>query len=244
MFGKTALTHGNTATEAADGEAVSPRQSGAEMPREPDEGLDGTERPETWKSLVARIQQGERLALEELYSVFSRGIRFYLCRQLGPQELDDKVHDTFLIVVQAIQRGELRDPERLMGFVRTIVRRQVAAYIDDLVQSRREEASDEAGVSVPDSRRNPEERVAFGEKIELMKSILRGLGDRDRDILTRFYLYEHTQERICEELDLSDTQFRLLKSRAKARFGALGRRKLQRSNLAHLFLRASARGGH
>jgi len=53
--------------------------------------------------------------MEELYRVFSRGIRFYLCRQLGPQELDDKVHDTFLIVVQAICRGELRDPDRLMG---------------------------------------------------------------------------------------------------------------------------------
>jgi hypothetical protein len=26
----------------------------------------------------------------ELYRRFSRGIRFYLCRQLGAQELDDK----------------------------------------------------------------------------------------------------------------------------------------------------------
>jgi len=35
---------------------------------------------------------------KDLYSLFARGIRFYLCRQLGPQELDDKVHDAFLIV--------------------------------------------------------------------------------------------------------------------------------------------------
>ncbi len=28
-------------------------------------------------------------------------------------------YDTFVVVVQAIQRGELREPERLMGFVRT-----------------------------------------------------------------------------------------------------------------------------
>jgi len=27
-------------------------------------------------------------------------VRYYLCRHLGPQDLDDKVHDTFLIVVQ------------------------------------------------------------------------------------------------------------------------------------------------
>ena len=64
------------------------------------------------------------LGLEELYRIFSRGVRYYLHRQLGPQEIDDKVHDTFLIVVQAIQRGELREPQRLMGFVRTVVRRR------------------------------------------------------------------------------------------------------------------------
>jgi DNA-directed RNA polymerase specialized sigma24 family protein len=44
---------------------------------------------------------------------------------LGPQDLDDRVHDTFLIVVQAISKGDLREPERLMGFVRTVVRRLV-----------------------------------------------------------------------------------------------------------------------
>src|SRR5438552_7790737 len=108
-----------------------------------------------WTGLVARIQAGDGLAMEELYQIFSRGIRFHLCRQLGPQELDDKVHDTFLIVVRAIQRGELREPDRLMGFVRTIVRRQVAAYIDELVQNRRESGGGDVDDRIPDSRRNP-----------------------------------------------------------------------------------------
>src|SRR5882762_3797908 len=79
-----------------------------------------------WYRLVDRIQSGTSDGMEELYQLFSRGVRFYLCRQLGPQELDDKVHDTFLIVVEAIRKGDLREPERLMGFVRTVVRRQVA----------------------------------------------------------------------------------------------------------------------
>ena len=58
------------------------------------------------------------------------------------------------------------------------------------------------------------------------------LSARDREILTRFYLQEQTQEEICKEMILSDTQFRLLKSRAKARFAEMGRRKLgRRKNL-------------
>ena len=162
----------------------------------------------------------------------------------GPQELDDKVHDTFLIVVHAIKRGELRDPERLMGFVRTIVRRQVAAYIDEVVQNRREDGGDIMDEVIPDSRRNPEQDIVFQQKIDLMKSVLRGLGDRDRAILTRFYIYEETQEQICHDLDLTGNQFRLLKSRAKARFGVLGKRKVQRNSLINLFWRVSARGAH
>src|SRR6266540_4928521 len=91
-----------------------------------------------WASLVEQIQSGSEEGMERLYHLFLQGVRFYLCRQLGPQELDDKVHDAFVIVVQAIQRGDLREPERLMGFVRTVVRRQVAAQINKAVHARRD----------------------------------------------------------------------------------------------------------
>jgi hypothetical protein len=64
--------------------------------------------------LVGRIRDGRTDGMAELYQLFSKGIRFYLCRQLGPQEIDDKVHDTFVVVVQAIRKGELREPQRLM----------------------------------------------------------------------------------------------------------------------------------
>jgi len=179
-----------------------------------------------WVSLVERIRVGSEEGMTELYRLFSKGIRFYLCRQLGPQELDDKVHDTFLIVVQAIRRGDLREPERLMGFVRTVVRRQVAAYIDEAVQTRREQTDIESGVVVADAKRNPEEKAIGRQNEDLMVQVLRSMSSRDRDILTRFYLHEQTQERICADMNLSETQFRLLKSRAKARFGDLGKRKL------------------
>jgi len=77
-----------------------------------------------WSDLVEQISERESIALEEMYRIFSTGIRFYLCRQLGPQDLDDRVHECVVIIVQSIQKGELREPERLMGYVRTIVRRQ------------------------------------------------------------------------------------------------------------------------
>jgi RNA polymerase sigma factor (sigma-70 family) len=163
---------------------------------------------------------------------------------LGPQELDDKVHDTFLIVLQAIRRGELREPERLMGFIRTIVKRQIAAHIDNAVQCRRDFQDLEPGGSLPDARESPEECVISLQRVEIMEAVLRSISRRDREILTRFYLMEQTQEEICAEMDLSDTQFRLLKSRAKARFGELGRRTLTRRPLHKLFLRKAAGSPH
>lgn len=193
-----------------------------------------------WVELVQRIQTGGAEGMRDLYDIFAKGIRYYLCRHLGAQELDDKVHDTFLVVVQAIQRGELREPQRLMGFVRTIVRRQVAAHVEKMVQNRREQIELDSGVRVPDSRENPEENAMFRERIELIKRVLCELSKRDREILTRFYLREQSQAQICAEMSLTETQFRLLKSRAKARFGELGKKKLAMKSLGTVFLRTSA----
>lgn len=197
-----------------------------------------------WAELVHRIQSGATDGMAELYQLFSRGVRFYLCRQLGSQELDDKVHDTFLVVVQAIRRGELREPHRLMGFVRTVVRRQVAAHIDKMVQSRRDQAEFDSSLLVPDPRSNPEEDAIFRQRIQLIRKVLEELSERDREILTRFYLYEQSQEQICREMALTETQFRLLKSRAKARFGELGKKKLANRGLQSIFLRTSAGMSH
>jgi RNA polymerase sigma factor (sigma-70 family) len=177
---------------------------------------------------VEQIRNGDASALEQIYRIFSTGIRFYLCRQLGPQDLDDRVHDVFLIIVQSIQKGELREPERLMGYVRTIVRRQVAAQIDDNVKARRNQADLEFGMALSDRHPNPERSAIEHQNGELALRVLNSLPKRDREVLARFYLEEQPPDRICREMGLTQTQFRLVKSRAKARFGELGRSRFAR----------------
>ena len=168
--------------------------------------------------------------MEQLYTVFVKGVRFFLWRQLGPQDLDDKVHDVFLIITQSIQRGELREPERLMGYVRTVVRRQVAAHIDSAVHARRNQQSIDPAMTLSDHQPDPERRVIEQESQDVAMRMLSGLPKRDREVLVRFYLQEQTAEEICRDMELTDTQFRLIKSRAKARYGELGRRRVsQRS---------------
>jgi len=184
----------------------------------------------SWSRLVDRIRDGDPAGMEQLYAVFAKGIRFFLWRQLGPQDLDDKVHDAFLTVAQSIKRGELREPDRLMGYVRTVVRRQVAAHIDSAVQARRNEQSIDLTMTLSDHQPDPERRVIEQEGQDVALRMLNGLPKRDREVLVRFYLQEQPAEDICRDLNLTETQFRLIKSRAKARYGELGRRRFaQRS---------------
>lgn len=197
-----------------------------------------------WAGLVRQIRDENPAAMEKLYALFGRGIRYYLCRQLGPQDLDDRVHDTFLIVVQAIRRGELREPERLMGFVRTVVRRQVAASIEQAIHARRDVQDVEETTGLADHSESPEESLISKQQAEIMEIVLRGISKRDREVLTRFYLLEQPQSQICREMQLTETQFRLLKSRAKARFGELGRKRLARRPLDRLLVRKAAAASH
>ena len=196
-----------------------------------------------WAKLVESIRAGDQEAMTQLYATFGRGVRYYLSRQLGAQEIDDKVHDTFLVVLGAIQRDELREPERLMGFVRTVVRRLVATHIDHLVEERKERTDLEDGFLMADDRVDPERDALRRQKVEIMQQVLHTISRRDREILTRFYLYEQSQEQICREMGLNDTQFRLLKSRAKQRFAELGKRRLEKGNTTdNNILRKSAGG--
>jgi RNA polymerase sigma-70 factor, ECF subfamily len=196
----------------------------------PETGLeveaDSAAREPSWSRMVDRIRAGDPAGMEQLYAVFVKGVRFFLWRQLGPQDLDDKVHDVFLTITQSIQHGDLREPDRLMGYVRTVVRRQVAAHIDSAVQARRNQQSINPELTLADRQPDPERRVLEQESQDVARRMLCGLPKRDRDVLVRFYLQEQPAQEICREMNLTETQFRLIKSRAKARYGELGRRRL------------------
>jgi RNA polymerase sigma factor (sigma-70 family) len=173
------------------------------------------------------MRSGDNGAMEDLYRVFCGGVRLRLARQLGQHDLNDRVHDIFLIVTESILNGELREPERLMGYVRTVERRQVASQIDHALRERRNANATELR-GLRDRGSNPERSVIDRQFTEMAMRILSGLRERDREVLVRFYMEEQTPEEICGALGLTETQYRLIKSRAKARFVDLCRRGLER----------------
>ena len=83
---------------------------------------------------------------------------------------------------------------------------------------------------IPDSLlasgESPQGAEVFAFWSDAAKRALDQLGEKDREILTRFFVQAQSQDQICAEMSLTETQFRLLKARAKARFGQVGKREL------------------
>jgi len=184
--------------------------------------------------LVRRVQRGDAAGMAELYDFISTGLRPYLARQLRSQDFHDKVHSIFVDVVIAIQRGQLREPHRLMAFARTIARRKVSGYIDDAASTRRNQVDIGSAFWLASPRATPETEMISREQQDLVRWTLAHLSQREGEILSRFYMQEQSQQQICLEMGLTHTQYRLLKWRSKAHFEQVSRRQIASRHLRSL----------
>jgi RNA polymerase sigma factor (sigma-70 family) len=178
-----------------------------------------------WREIVEDIVAGHAPAEQALYQVLNRTTRLFFLQQLGWQQADDLVPDLFMTVLQSIRAGRMRDAESLMGYVTIIARRMVARTIRQISAARSRELSPDDTL-LSDRSSNPEQERQRKETHDLMRRVLSEMTPQAREILRRFYLDEQPAPQICREMGLTGDQFRLLKWRAKARFGLLARKRL------------------
>jgi RNA polymerase sigma-70 factor (ECF subfamily) len=174
-----------------------------------------------WAEIVAEIRSGDNRGADGLYAAVSDCARAQLFHSVDPQVVDDYVQEVLIVVLEAIRHGELRDPECLMGFVRTVTRRQAGVHIRGAIVRRRLISVDSAFIPVAPYRDSPEAKFSLQQRVALLRKVLELLCLRDREILVRFYYDEQNSRQICAEMHLTSTQFRLYKSRALAKCGEL-----------------------
>ncbi len=174
------------------------------------------------------IQLGDTQALEDMYRLVTPGLRAFLALRVPRDLIDDYSHDIFLALVRFIQTGNVRNPQCLPGIIRTIALRFVSEHKRIVSKSPTSVESVSFERFVPDRRTDLESNYQRQQQMELAMSTLAMLRDREREILRRFYLEEQPQDQICRDMGLTETQFRLLKSRAKARFAEIGRKRMRR----------------
>ena len=87
-------------------------------------------------NMVEMILEGHPAGLEQLYAM-AGNFTFFLMRQLGSDDLLDKVHDVFVSAATAITAGKLRDSDRLTPFLTTLTRFYTYGQIDRRVVRRK-----------------------------------------------------------------------------------------------------------
>jgi len=179
--------------------------------------------------MVEGVKQANPDAMTALYALMQRGIRCLIQQRMSGREdnVQDRVHEVYLITVRAIREGKVRDPEHLAGFVRTVAVRQVCDEIRQAGMDRRRTAAVDSELTLASQDVTPEQHAIESERQERMVRTLQSLRPEQREILIRFYINGESPDHICQVMTLTPTQFRLMKSRAKQRFAVLGKRAIQ-----------------
>jgi RNA polymerase sigma-70 factor (ECF subfamily) len=187
--------------------------------------------------LVRRIQGGDQAAETELVERFSRGLRLML-RHLarGSSLADDLLQETLTLVIEKIRRGEVREPERLAGFIRSTARN---LFIADRRKEARYTALDGGPEQGPGAAERPAagepaalDRILAAEEARLLRRLLGELRfERDRQVLLRFYLADDAKEDICGALGIEPARFNQVLHRARERLAELWQRAENRQRL-------------
>jgi RNA polymerase sigma-70 factor (ECF subfamily) len=172
--------------------------------------------------LVRRILAGEGSAEEELIRRYSRGVSIIIRRITRDDCLsDDLSQETFRLALTKIRRGDLRDAERLSGFICSLARNLA---IESCRRTLKLEPFDdaEAAGSLSDPAPDQLYRLLQKETAAAVRQVLKELKSaRDREVLYRFYIAEEEKDQICVDLGLSALHFNRVLYRARERFREL-----------------------
>ncbi len=178
---------------------------------------------EAMADLVRSILSGDMAAEAELVERFSRAVSFLL-RRLARDEavVEDLYQETFRLVIEKVRAGELRDAERLPGFVSSMARNLFLGMARRGGRRQKWQADPEAAESAPDPAPGQLARLLAQERAAMVRQVLAELkNDRDREILARYYIADQDKELICRDLELTDLHFNRVLFRARQRYREL-----------------------
>ena len=169
--------------------------------------------------LVSRIRSGERSAEDELVRRYSRGVSIIIGQSVADTPAAADVYqETFRLALLKVRAGEVRDPDRLSGFICGIARSLVIEHFRRAARfTARHEA--EPDRQLPSPEPSQLDQLLRKERAALARQVLSELpSDRDRKILYRFYLEDDEKDDICADLGISALHFNQVISRARQRY--------------------------
>jgi len=178
--------------------------------------------------LVSRIRAGDQQAEVELVECYSSVVMSIIRREVGSTAFaDDLYQESFCIIFEKIRRGDVREAEKLSGFVCGVARNQVIRHFQRAARQRNLAGTEDA-VSISHPAPDQLEQLLQREKADIVRQILKEMtNERDIQVLFRFYLAEHDKKQICADLGLTGMQFNLVVHRARERYRELYERVIR-----------------
>jgi RNA polymerase sigma-70 factor (ECF subfamily) len=137
-------------------------------------------------------------------------------RRLPPHVIEDIRQETFLRVFATLRRENgLEHPERLGAFVNSVCNNVLLEYFRSRAGAT---AGDEILAEPADTRVDAERTLLNQEHKRVVEQILSELPLKDAQVLRTVLLDEREKSKICEDLNVSRENLRVLLHRAKARF--------------------------
>jgi RNA polymerase sigma-70 factor (ECF subfamily) len=133
----------------------------------------------------------------------------------------DLQQEAFLIVLQKLRAEPLQDPSKLSAYLQNTA---INLYIGEVRKEirRNTTADSELIDAFAGTETDQFQELVQARAQAAVKQIIKELkNERDRKILTLYYIEESDKEQICQELDLSLRHFDRVISRARTRFRQL-----------------------
>lgn len=169
--------------------------------------------------LVQRIIAKDPRAEEEMILRYRNGV-FQIIYQIvhNRPAAEDLCQDSLLKALEKIRRGDLREPEKLSGFICGIAKFVALGYIRKTRSSIISEDVD-AAEHIPDPAPDPYEQALNKEKARIVHKVISEMTvQRDREVLSRYYILEEEKSEICADLGLTREQFARIIFRAHKRY--------------------------
>ena len=171
------------------------------------------------QAIVKRIEIGDGNAESEMVLRYQRGLLAMLYQRSQNKALaEDIAQDTWALVIKKLRAGDLRDKSKLAAYIVQIGKNQLIMHFRK--KSSKDDSAEESVLSnIRDTQPTPEQyemsRQCGNSIVEVMKSLSR---ERDREILSRFYLIGDSKTKLCLEYSLSEAHFDRVLYRARERF--------------------------
>ena len=182
-----------------------------------------------WADWIWRITLGNQDAEEELFRRYKDGIAIIIGRIVHNEfATEDLSQETFKISLEKIRDGDVREPERLSGFICGVARNLAIDYVRKMRRLTNQEELIDAE-QIRDPQPDQFEQLWRKERAEIVRQVINEIRvDRDREVLSRYYIAEEDKDQICANLGLTSPQFNSVIFRALKRYKELFKKRFSK----------------